>query len=422
VYQATGRPELRASLANPNLHCLGWRSVGANVLFLGLTSLVTDISSEMVTSAFPLYLVLHLQFSPLAFGAVDGLHQGGATLARLASGFVSDRFQRYREVAALGYASSAIAKLGLLVVGRSLPGVMTTVVADRLGKGIRTSPRDALISLSAPREGLAAAFGVHRALDTTGAMLGPLVTFAILAWLPHAYDVVFVVSFALALIGVAILWTFVRNPPPRPAVPSPGPPALADAVGLAHDRRVRFLVMAGAALGTMTLSDGFLYLLLQQRLRFSESYLPLLFVATPSVYLCLAYPMGRLADRVGRGTVVVGGYAVLLGVYLGALAGPPRLATLAACVLLLGVYYAATDGVLMALSSAVLPRGLRATGLGLVTTANGAARVVASVGFGWLWTTVSLPHAVGMYGAGLMLVLAFIGPRLWQAHDGGLDA
>src|SRR5215216_1313925 len=150
------------------------RVVGRTVLLLGLTSLFTDVSAEMVATVLPLYLVYTLGLSPLAFGVADGLYQGGAALVRVASGFVGDRWRRHKTVAAVGYGLSAACKLGYLVVGGALGGLSALILLDRTGKGIRTAPRDALISLSTPREHLGRAFGVHRALDTAGAMIGPL--------------------------------------------------------------------------------------------------------------------------------------------------------------------------------------------------------------------------------------------------------
>jgi hypothetical protein len=180
------------------------------VLLLGLTSLFTDISSEMVVTVLPLYLVYVGGFTPLAFGVIDGLYNGAAALVGLASGFISDRWRRHKEVATTGYGLSAVCKLLLATVGTALSAIGATVLIDRVGKGIRTAPRDAMISLSTPEHQLGAAFGVHRALDTTGAMIGPLLAFGLLAVSPLAFDSIFLVSFCIALVGVAILVLFVQ--------------------------------------------------------------------------------------------------------------------------------------------------------------------------------------------------------------------
>ncbi len=184
--------------------------VSRNVLLLGLTSLFTDISSEMVVSVLPIYLVTFLRLSPVQFGLIDGLYQGVAALVQLASGIVADRWRRHKEVAWVGYAGSAVSRLGLLAT-TAWTGIAGMLVVDRLGKGLRTAPRDALISLSVPREKLGTAFGIHRAMDAMGAMLGPILAFVILTALPGAFDVVFVTSFLVALIGLAVLGLFVEN-------------------------------------------------------------------------------------------------------------------------------------------------------------------------------------------------------------------
>jgi MFS family permease len=383
------------------------RGVSRNVLLLGLTSLFTDISSEMVSAVLPVYVVFYLRLSPLEFGVVDGLYQGVAALVRVAGGLAADRWRRYKEVAAAGYALSAVCKLGLLAAGGAWTALAAVVVLDRTGKGVRTAPRDALISLSSARRGLATAFGVHRALDTAGALLGPLAAFGVLTLVPGAFDAVFVLSFCAAVLGLGVLLLFVENRAgaPAPGAVSPRAVSLRAAVGLLGAPRYRALVVAGAALSLATIGDGFIYLGLQRRLSFAVGFFPLLYVGTALVYLLLAVPAGRLADRVGRERVFVVGYALLLGVYAVLLVPTPGPAELLAVFALFGAYYAATDGVLMALASAVVPAGLRTSGLALLTTATGLARLVASLTFGALWTWRGVETAVIGYGAALLAAI-----------------
>jgi MFS family permease len=379
--------------------------VSRNVVLLGLTSLLTDVSAEMVATVLPIYLVFELGATPLQYGAVDGLYQGASAIVRLGSGVVADRWRRYKEVAAFGYGVSAACKAALLAVGGTVGGVSAVVLADRIGKGIRTAPRDALISLSSARDRLGTAFGVHRAMDTAGAMLGPLVAFGLLLAAPRQFDAVFAVSLCFAIMGLAVLVLFVENrkgraPESRPARVS----SLRSSARLLTEARFRVLVLVGGALGLVTVSDGFLYLGLQRRLDFDPAFFPLLFVGSALAYMVLAVPAGALADRVGRARVFVGGYALLLVVYTSLLVPALGTAELIAYLVVLGAYYAATDGVLMAIASAMLPDDQQATGLALLVTAVTVAKLLAALLFGALWTAFGLETAAVVFAGGLGLV------------------
>jgi len=395
--------------------------VSRTVLFLGLTSLFTDISSEMVTAILPLYLVLNLNLSPLVFGVIDGLYLGASAIVRLASGYLADRTRRLKEVAFAGYAFSAVSRLGLLIVGSTWTALAAVILVDRIGKGIRTAPRDAMISLSSPEEELATAFGVHRALDTAGAMIGPLLAFAILIVAPDAYDAVFVVSLCFALIGLGVIGLYVQHRPIRAEEPEAEREivTLRGAIDLVRAPGFRALLIVGTVLGMTTISDSFLYLTLQRRLEFRVGFFPLLFVASALIYMVLALPMGRLADRVGRAKVFVSGYALLLLVYTALLLPSVGTAEILIYVVLIGIYYAATDGVLMALASSVLPEDLRTSGLALLTTATSLARLVASVLFGLLWTWQGVELAVWVFMGGLVVAMILTAVTLISRKDPG---
>lgn len=389
------------------------RAVGPNVVFLGLTSFFTDISSEMVTAVLPLYLTAYLRFTPLQFGVVEGLYQGTSALVRMAGGFLADRTRHYKGVALGGYVVSALCKAGLPLVGRAWTAFATLILADRIGKGMRTAPRDALIALSSPQTGLARAFGVHRALDTGGAVLGPVVAFGVLAVAPNRFDTVFTVSASAALIGVAVLACFVRNHEPLTVHP-PLRPAGA-MLSLARHRPFRRLVVAGVALAAVTVSDAFVYLVLQRRLALSVGFFPLLFVGSSAVYLLLAVPAGRLADRVGRARVFLTGHGLLIVLYLAILVPASGPSLVVAAMVALGAFYAATDGVLAALASATLPAEVRATGLSTLSTATALARLAAAVAFGAGWTWFGDLVAVSLFGSGLiaaLIVAAFLLARM----------
>jgi MFS family permease len=381
--------------------------VSRNVVLLGFTSMLTDVSSEMVATVLPIYLVFTLGASPLQYGIIEGLYQGGAALVRLASGVMADRWERYKEIAGVGYGLSAVCKGALLAVGTSVGGVSAIVLVDRVGKGIRTAPRDALISLSSAPERLGASFGVHRAMDTAGAMIGPLLAFGVLLASPGQFDAVFAVSLCFAILGLAVLVLFVQNRTGRPAGATVVKPGLRAAFGLLHLRRYRSLVVLGTVLGLATVSDGFLYLGMQRRMDLDLTAFPLLFVGSACSFMLLAVPIGRLADRFGRERMFLAGYSLLLVVYTALLV--PNLGTpmLIVYLVLLGAYYAATDGVLMAAASSLLPEQSRASGLGLLVAAVTIAKLVAAILFGLLWTTAGLGVATLVFGCGLTLGLVF---------------
>nr|WP_244295674.1 MFS transporter [Micromonospora orduensis] len=385
--------------------------VSGNVVALGTVSLITDVSAEMVAAVLPLYLVLGLHLSPVAFGVLDGVHTGTTALLRVVGGFVADRFRRRKLIAGTGYALSAVAKLGLLLAGRSVPAIGAVIAVDRLGKGIRSAPRDTLITLSTPPEALGRAFGVHRAMDSIGAFLGPLAAFAVLLAVGQSYDAVFVTSFCVAALAVVVLVLFVRERP----TDGPDDPRVSvrEAFGLLRSRPARRLVLAAALLGLSTIGDGFVYLLLQRREDLGLRWFPLLAVGTSLAYLLLAAPLGVLADRIGRLPVVVGGYAALGVTYL-LLSGPAHgWPMLTLTLALYGAFYAATDGVLIALAGPVLPARLRTTGIALVQTGQALAYLVSSILFGLAWQAWGPQNAaraaalaVGVVLVGTLLLLA----------------
>ncbi|MGW4057922.1 MFS transporter [Amycolatopsis sp. NPDC004747] len=382
-------------------------AVGANVFALGAVSLVTDVSSEMVTAVLPVYLVLGLHLSPAAYGLVDGLYTGATAVLRIVGGYVADRVRRRKVVAGAGYALSAVMKLGLLAAGSSAAAIGAVITLDRTGKGLRTAPRDALITLSAPEPLLGRAFGVHRAMDSVGAFAGPLVALAVLAAVgaanPEAFDAVFVVSFCIAAIGVLLLVLFVRDRRTPKAATPVSPRA---AAALLRGSGVRRLLVAACVLGLATVGDGFVYLLLQHKEDIATGWFPLLAVGTNLGYLLLAAPLGALADRVGRLPVVLGGYGALALVYL-LLAGPVTgWPLIAASLALYGAFYAATDGVLMALAGPLLPESLRTTGISLVQTAQALAYFASSVLFGLAWQFWGADLAIAVAAGGAVAAIA----------------
>jgi MFS family permease len=391
-------------------------SVPRNVVMLGLVSLLTDVSSEMVATVLPLYLVFTLGASPLVFGAIDGTYRGAAALVQVASGFASDRWRRPKEVAGLGYGISAVGKVALVTAGNTIGGIGAIVAFDRVGKGIRTAPRDALISLSSAKENLATSFGVHRAMDSAGAMLGPLVAFGILFIAPARFDAVFVVSTMFAVLGLAVLVLTVQGRPRRAPRPDTPAPSLRAAAGLVRDPRFGLLLLAAVGLSIASVSDAMIYVGLQRKIDFEPAIFPLLYVITAVVFMALAIPFGQLADRVGKVPVLLAGYAMLFLVYGVLLMTSLGYGMLILCLVALGAYFAATEGVLTALAGAVLPEKLQASGIGILITVVSIGQFLSSLAFGALWFAIGLQSAVLIFAAALVLAIAVAAPLLWRAQ------
>nr|WP_084468337.1 MFS transporter [Promicromonospora sukumoe] len=402
--------------------------VSSTVVTLGVVSFLTDVSSEAVTAILPLYVTAALGLSVVAYGVVDGLVQGAGALVRVAGGWASDRTDRPKWVAAVGYGLSALTRVGLLFAA-GLPAIASLVVTDRVGKGVRTAPRDALIAASANPRNLGRSFGVHRALDTAGAALGPLLAFVVLWAIPDGYTTVFVISLGAAVLGVGALVFLVPDLRPRQAAwlrthrsrESRGLPkckgCTCEAPGglqltgrpfswgfLRRGATVRILVVAGL-LGLLTVGDGFVYLALQDRDGFATQWFPLLYVGTNAVYMLLAAPVGRFADRFGRARVLVWGHVLLAAAYACAAAPFAGATTTVVALVLLGAFYAATDGVLSALTSALVPADVRGTAIGTAQTVTAVARMAASAGFGVLWYAAGRVDALWIATAALVVAV-----------------
>jgi len=392
-------------------------AVGPTVIGLGMVSLLTDISSESVAAILPLYLTGVLGLSTISYGLIDGLYQGASSLVRIAAGWASDRGGHPKWVAVAGYGLSCVARVGFLVA-TGFAAITAVVTIDRIGKGIRTAPRDAMIAASSDPAHWGHAFGVHRTLDTIGAAIGPVIAFLILWWIPDGYHTVMVVSLVFAVLGLAVLGLFVSEPSGRTedtediedtedaadAGRHPGSPTTFRWRDLTNRRLTRVLVVA-AGLGLLTVGDGFIYLALLDHGGFAAHWFPLLYVGTNIAYLAFAVPLGRLADRTGRAKVMVTGHLALVGAYLCAVlplaAAPATLLALA----LLGTFYAATDGVISALAGSQVSDHVRASGIAAAQTTVALARLGSSTAFGLLWFVVGPATALIVVGSLLVLAL-----------------
>lgn len=363
------------------------------ILWLGIVSMATDISSESVSAILPLYITGFLGLSTIAFGFIDGLNQGASAVVRIAAGWASDRTGHPKRVAIAGYGLSMLARIGFLFAGGFW--ALTAIIAgDRIGKGIRTAPRDALISAEAQPEHLARSFGVHRMLDNIGAATGPLLAFFVLLLIPNGFGTVFVVSLAFAVIGVAVLVLVVPDRRTPRAVQRRERVRTGFKWSKLKEPGLTRLLVAAGLLALLTVGDGFIYLVLQHRDSFAVQWFPLLYVGTNVIYLILAVPLGRLADRWGRVRVFLCGHGALLACYLLAALPFGGLGVTVSCLVLLGIFYAATDGVLAALASRLVSPDKVATGIGAAQTVVALCRMAASAGFGILWFAIGAAPAM----------------------------
>jgi MFS family permease len=388
--------------------------VATTVIVLGIVSMVTDISTESVNAVLPNYLIIIVGLSPQAFGVVNGLYNGVSAVVRLLGGWTADRFDHPKSVAFIGYGASAVSKLFLLSA-HSFGAFSAIATADQLGKGLRTAPRDSMIAASTPRDALGRAFGVHRSLDTLGALLGPLMAFVILDVVPNDFHSVFVASAAFAFMGLAALLLIVPDirpgrtgqsvAPGQPPVPRRSAGRTRVPLRQLMTPQMAQLLAAAAMLGLLSIGETYVFLELQDRDGLALKYFPLLVVGMNLAYLALAIPLGRLADRVGRWRVFVGGYAALLLAYLGSggpVAGP---VTTCSCLVLLGAFYAATDGVLAAMAGRMSPPRVRSSAIAAAQTTLALATAFSALGFAVLWSAIGRTDALLIAAAGLAIVL-----------------
>lgn len=370
-----------------------------NIIILGLTSLLTDISTEMVYPLLPIFLTTKLGATPLIVGTIEGIAESLASLLKVFSGYFSDRLKRRKPFAIAGYSFSTIGKL-LLYMASSWHFVLAGRVADRFGKGVRTAPRDALIAESSPEGGRGKAFGLHRAMDTLGATIGVALAYYFLTKHPGNYYGVFLYSLIPAAIGVGALF-FVREKAARVRIASK---KLSLNWGTLDKRLKTFLILV--FIFTLGNSSNQFLLLRAQNIGFDAETVLLLYLLYNVVYNIFSYPAGAVSDRIGRKKVMVAGYAVYGLVYFGfALARTP--AAVWALFGMYGFYIAFTEGVEKAFVSDIAPRELRGTLIGLHATLVGVGLLPASILAGALWNLFGA--SAPFYFGGVMGIAAALG-------------
>jgi MFS family permease len=379
-----------------------------NVFFLGVVSLLTDVSSEMIFTLVPLFIANVLGAGAIVVGLIGGLSESIDAIFRIFSGWFSDRVEKRKPLAVLGYSISTVAK-PFMYLASSWGIALAVRFSDRVGKGIRTSPRDALVADSVSARERGRGFGLHRAMDTTGAVLGlalaALIIYHIqgegLALSLKTYQWLVLVGIVPAVLAVLVLLFFVHERKESSAGASPLP-----RIGFAgFDTRFKlFLVIM--AIFTLGNSSDFFVILRAQNLGSSVLYVTLMLVLFNITYAVTALPAGVLSDRLGRRQVIAVGWAIYALVYLGfALASSLwQVWLLFACY---GVYYGVVEGVARAFVADLVPVEKRGTAYGLYHGVVGVTLLPASLIAGWLWQTIN-PAAPFFLGAGLAF-LAMVG-------------
>lgn len=383
-----------------------------NVIAIGATSLITDLSSEMVAAVIPLFLTAQVGLGVAAFGLFDGAYQAATILLRLWGAGIADRTRRHKQVAVAGYGISAGARVGLALAAVA---AVPALLIDRVGKGLRAAPRDALISMSAPPTVTATAFGIHRTMDTIGALGGPLLAFGILAVTADAFDAVFTASAMIGLAGLAVVVLTVDPHPPYTGTaghdtpghdtPAAKPSWLTETRSVLAVPGLKRLAVTAGGLAAVSVSDAFVYLVIADQADMDPKLFPLLFAGTALAYLSLAVPFGRAADRYGAKKVFLAGHAALIFVYLTVAAADLTAVTVAVVVAVGGAYWAATDGVTSALATKAAPARHRAAAIAVVSVAVAVGRFVSSVAFGAAWTTWGPTAAFALFAAALAVAL-----------------
>ncbi|MCE5211290.1 MAG: MFS transporter, partial [Deltaproteobacteria bacterium] len=351
-----------------------------NVIFIGLVSFFADLSTEMVYPLIPLYLTTVFGATPALVGLIEGIAESLASLLRVFSGYITDKYRKKKPIAFIGYAAGLVYKLILIIAG-SWPGVLAARMVDRFGKGIRTAPRDVLVSESCEADKLGHSFGIHKALDMAGSAAGILIAFFIMtAWKgEYAYAELFLLS-CIPAIASLLMFIFIKETGERCEVTQP----LHLIQGFKHlDGRLK-LYLAVVFLFTLGNSSNVFLLLKAGNVGFNPASVVLLYFVYNIVSSIFAVPFGKRSDRIGRKRLLVAGYFTFAIAYAG-FAWAPNKAIIVAAFALYGIFTAMTAGVERAFISEIAPKELKGTLLGLHSTIVGIALLPASVIAGLLW-------------------------------------
>jgi MFS family permease len=383
-----------------------WRDVPTTVWTLGFVSLLMDTSSELIHSLLPVFLVTVVGASTVAVGLIEGIAEATAAVAKVFSGALSDRIGKRKLLVGIGYGLAAITKPVFPLAGTAWE-VLAARFVDRIGKGIRDAPRDALIADVTPPTIRGASYGIRQALDTVGGFAGPLLAVALMALYADDFRAVFWWALAPAALAVLLIVVGVREPDGTKATAKRGWP-----IRKAELKRMSpafwMVIAIGVVFTLARFSQAFLVLKAQAE-GLALALIPLVFVWMNLVYALTATPAGILSDRLGRENVLLCGLAALVVADL-TLAFVPGLGGVVIGVGLWGLYMGFSQGLLSALVADTAPEDLRGTAFGLFNLVTGAALLMASVVAGWLWYDFG-PTATFSAGAVLsglaILIMAF---------------
>lgn len=371
---------------------------GKNVFFAGIVSFFMDVSSEMIYPLVPLFLANVLGVNKSLIGLIEGIAESTASLLKIFSGWFSDRMGHRKYLMAIGYTISILSR-PIMATANVWQYVFASRFADRLGKGIRTAPRDALIAESAQETHLARAFSFHRAMDTAGAVVGPALAFFFLRVFANDYQKIFWLSMVPAAIAVLVILIFIHET--RKITP-----ALSDRPKLTikcFDWKVKFFLTVTTVFALGNSSDVFLILRAGQ-LGVPTVMIPVVYLVFNLVYSLSAVPAGIAADKFGRKRVILLGFLLFAVLYYGFAAAKT---TTAIWVLfgLYGLFMGLTEGIQKAFLATIIPPDFKATAFGVYATCVGLATFPASLIGGWLWDRVS-PSATFYFGASTAMLAA----------------
>jgi MFS family permease len=370
-----------------------------NIFFLGLTSFFNDFSSEMVFSVFPAFFTSVLKAGAQSLGLVDGIAEAASNFLKIYSGRLSDTVQRRKSLVVWGYAISTITR-PFYVFAASVGGVLGLRVTDRIGKGLRDAPRDAIISLSSPADELGRSFGYHRAMDTMGGILGPLAAFIILEYVPGRFDVVFLSAFAIGILAIITLF-FISD------VVTSFQCKKSDFVGSFRALSPQFkLFLVSVFILSMGSLPIAVMLLKAQSIGLMIASVPLFYMLYNMSYSAFSLSAGELSDHIGARKVIIAGYLILIASYF-VLNMAEGVYVLIAGFLLLGLFPALTDGVQRSLASKLTAENVRGGGLGWLNAATGFGALFAGIGGGYLWQvygqTAAFVSAAAVIAIGLVI-------------------